>query len=36
MMDRRIALQLIGMGVVSSRVAITQEHLHTIKTQPQN
>ena len=36
MMDRRIALQLIGMGVVSSRVAIAQEHLHTIKTQPQN
>jgi hypothetical protein len=36
MMDRRTALQLIGMGVVASRVAIAQEHLHTIKTQSQN
>ena len=36
MMDRRTALQLIGMGVVSSRMALAQEHLHTIKNQPQN
>jgi gluconate 2-dehydrogenase gamma chain len=36
MMDRRIALQLIGMGVAAARVGIAQEHLHTIKTRPQN
>ena len=36
MIDRRTALQLLGMGVAASRVAMAQEHLHTVKTQPQN
>ena len=36
MMDRRTALQLLGMGVSASRIGIAQQHLHTIKTQPQN
>ena len=36
MMDRRTALQLIGMGVAAQRAAIAQEHLHTLVTKPQN
>jgi len=36
MMDRRMALQLLGLGVAASRIAIAQEHLHTIATQPRN
>ena len=36
MMDRRAALQLIGLGVASSRIAIAQEHLHTLTAQPGN
>ena len=36
MMDRRTAVHLIGMGIAASRTVIAQEHLHTIKTKPQN
>ena len=35
-MDRRAALQLIGLGIAGSRVAIAQEHLHTLNAQPGN
>ena len=36
MMDRREALHLIGLGVASARIGIAQEHLHTLKAQPDN
>ena len=33
-MDRRAALQLIGLGIASTRVGVAQEHLHALKAQP--
>ena len=33
-MDRRTALQLIGLGIASTRVSIAQEHLHALQAQP--
>lgn len=36
MMDRRAALQWIGLGIAASRIGIAQEHAHALKAQPGN
>jgi hypothetical protein len=36
MMDRRTALEWIGLGIAASRLAIAQEHAHALKAQPGN
>jgi gluconate 2-dehydrogenase subunit 3-like protein len=35
MMDRRAALQLIGLGVAATRAGIAQQHLHALQAQPE-
>ena len=35
-MDRRAALQWIGLGIAASRIAIAQEHVHALWAQPGN